>query len=138
MITYNTNVPELQQLLDLYNNVGWTAYTNDSATLQQAMAGSLFIATAWDGDNAVGLIRAIGDGHTILYIQDILVYESYQRKGIATKLMELLMNTYPNVRQKVLLTDDTSRTRGFYKALGFTSCDDGRLVAFAKLSNTAQ
>ena len=135
MITYNTDIPDLKQLLDLYNNVGWKAYTNDPATLRQAMAGSLYIATAWDGDKAVGLVRAIGDGHTIVYIQDILVNEDYHRKGIATKLMEMLLTKYRNVRQKVLLTDDTPRTRGFYKALGFTSADDGTLVAFTKLSN---
>lgn len=135
MITYNTDIPDLKQLLDLYNNVGWTAYTKDPATLQQAMAGSLYVATAWDGDKAVGIVRAVGDGHTIVYIQDILVNEDYHRKGIATKLMDMLLAKYRNVRQKVLLTDDTPRTRGFYKALGFNSADDGTLVAFTKLSN---
>lgn len=135
MITYNTDIPDLKQLIDLYNSVGWTAYTKDPASLQQAMAGSLYIATAWEGDKPVGLVRAVGDGHNIVYIQDILVNEDYHRKGIATKLMEMLMTKYRNVRQKVLLTDDTPRTRGFYKALGFTSADDGKLVAFTKLNN---
>lgn len=135
MITFNTDIPDIKQLINLYNSVGWTAYTNDPATLQQAMAGSLYVATAWYGDKAVGIVRAVGDGQTIVYIQDILVNENYHRKGIATKLMEMLMVKYSNVRQKVLLTDDTPCTRGFYKALGFASADDGKLVAFTKLNN---
>ena len=36
---------------------------------------------AYDEDRLVGLIRVVGDGLTIVFIQDLLVYPQYQRQG---------------------------------------------------------
>jgi ribosomal protein S18 acetylase RimI-like enzyme len=77
----------------------------------------------------------VGDGLTIIYIQDILVLKAYKRKGIGKKLMNRVLERFVSVRQKVLLTDDNEETRGFYESLGFESCDKGQLVSFVKLEN---
>lgn len=129
---------EQQALLGLYNNAGWTAYTNEPEKLVQAVQNSLCVLTAWDEENLVGLIRAVGDGTTILYIQDILVLQAYKRKGIGATLMAMMLEKFARIRQTILLTDDNEETRGFYEAMGFTSCDKGQLVAFAKLGNGKQ
>lgn len=92
----------------------------------------LYVITAWDKNILVGLIRLIGDGFTILYIQDILVSNKYRRNGIGKNLLLKAMERFKNVRQKVLLTEDTEETRSFYESLGFESCDKGFLVAFTK------
>lgn len=129
---------ELRQLLALYNDAGWTAYTNKPEQLAQAVRNSLAVYTAWDADVLVGLVRVVGDGVTIVYIQDILVVQAYKRKGIGGALMARVLEQFAHVRQKVLLTDDRQETRGFYESLGFSSCDKGQLVAFAKLENASQ
>ena len=77
-------------------------------------------------------MRIIGDGITIIYIQDIVILKSYKRKGIGTYLINSVGKEFESVRQKVLLTDDTPETRGFYESLGFLSCDKGELVSFVK------
>lgn len=118
------------QLKNLYSDVGWTAYTNDMDQLQKALVQSLDVLSAWDDEKLVGLIRTVGDGLTILYIQDILVLDDYQNQGIATKLLQKTLSNYKDVRQKVLLTEDTPDVRHFYEKSGFTSCDLGREVAF--------
>ena len=120
----------------LYSDAKWTAYTDDLPKLEKAVLQSLKVITARVDGNLIGLIRAVGDGLTILYIQDILVHTTYKRKGVGSKLVELLFADFPDVRQKVLLTDDNPETRGFYEALGFQSCDKVKLVAFAKLTNS--
>lgn len=122
---------EPKQVLQLYEDAGWTAYTENREQLMSALSGSLMVLGAWDKDQLVGLIRVVGDGEVILYIQDILVLQAYKRRGIGTKLMKRVMEEFRNVRQKVLLTEDSEETRGFYESLGFSSCDDGRMVAFA-------
>ncbi|MEM6724070.1 MAG: GNAT family N-acetyltransferase [Bacteroidota bacterium] len=127
----STNVA-LEQLVKLYTNANWTSYTKNPEKLQRAVSNSREVLTAWEEDRLVGLIRAIGDGETILYIQDILVLNSHKRRGIGRELVTRLLDLYPDVRQKVLLTDERPETRGFYKSLGFSACDDGKLVAFAK------
>ena len=122
-----------EQLERLYNDVQWYAYTKDLELLQQALSQSLEVITAWDGDQLIGLIRIIGDGLTIIYIQDILVMNSYQNRGIATRLMAHILDKYKDVRQKVLLTEEAVDVRHFYEKNGFQSCDSGSLVAFAKM-----
>jgi GNAT superfamily N-acetyltransferase len=121
-----------EKILNLYNDAGWTNYTKDEERLIKAIENSLMVISAWEGDNLVGLIRIIGDGETIIYIQDILVLESYKRKGIGSNFLRNILDKYNHVRQKVLLTDDSDETRGFYEANGFFSCDKGELVAFVK------
>ena len=121
-----------EQLEQLYRDVGWTAYTKDLDLLQQALQRSLDVLSAWDGDRLVGLIRTVGDGLTILYIQDILVLNAYQNKGIATQLLQMILQKYEAVRQKVLLTEEAPDVRHFYEKNGFKSCDKGSLVAFGQ------
>ena len=125
---------DIKQLEELYNDVGWGAYTQDLEVLKQAILQSLDIITVWNDNKLVGLIRAIGDGLTIVYIQDILVLNAYQNKGIASELLQRILNKYKNVRQKVLLTEEASGVRYFYEKNGFESCDKGLLVAFAKMN----
>ncbi|MEA3318538.1 MAG: GNAT family N-acetyltransferase [Bacillota bacterium] len=120
------------QLEKLYNDVEWYAYTKDLEVLQQAIFQSLEVISAWNGNELVGLIRVIGDGLTIIYIQDILVLNTYQNQGIATQLVQEILEKYKHVRQKVLLTDEAPDVRHFYEKNGFESCDKGTLVAFAK------
>ena len=125
---------DIKQLEELYNDVGWSAYTQDLEVLKQAILQSLDVITVWNDDKLVGLIRAIGDGLTIVYIQDILVLNAYQNKGIASELLQRILNKYKNVRQKVLLTEEASGVRYFYEKNGFESCDQGLLVALAKMN----
>jgi len=130
----NTLIPSLNDLQKLYDNVGWTAYTRNMPQLYRAIQKSLTVITAWHDKQLVGLLRAVGDGETILYIQDILVQQTYQRQGIGTQLVQRILVQYQHVRQIVLLTDDGNQQRQFYQSLGFRACDDGRLIAFAKIN----
>lgn len=123
----------INKLKQLYDDVQWHVYTKDLTILNQAILHSLEVITAWDKEKLVGLIRVVGDGSTIIYIQDILVLNDYQNQGIASELMQKMLNKYHQVRQKVLLTDESEKVRRFYEKHGFNSCDKGALVAFAKM-----
>lgn len=62
-----------EDVLRLYASVGWTAYTDDPAALERGFRHSLLVLAAWEDGELAGLIRAVGDGATIVFIQDILV-----------------------------------------------------------------
>lgn len=131
MIHYKENYQIYKSDLEkLYSSVGWAAYTKNLEVLEQALNHSLQVISAWNEDGLVGLIRVIGDGFTIIYVQDILVHPDYQDKKIGTELMTKILDNYPEVRQKVLLTEDAPDVRHFYEKFGFTSCDKGGAVAF--------
>lgn len=122
-------------LLNLYNDAKWYSYTRDIEKLEKGIENSLYVLTARDEEFLVGLLRIVGDGTTIVYIQDILVLSAYKRQKIGSQLIELSLSKFSDVRQKVLLTDDTKETREFYESLGFTSCDKGELVSFVKIES---
>ena len=117
-------------VLALYQAVGWSMYTRDPKKLERAIAQSLSVLGAYDGDQLVGLIRAVGDGETILFIQDLLVLPSYQRQGIGRQLVGALVDQFPQVRQRVLLTDDQPQTRAFYENIGFVQGSKVGVIAF--------
>lgn len=126
MITIETKrIPCRDDLLKLYADAGWTAYTDHLDRLERGVAASLAVYTAWEGDALVGLLRAVGDGETILYLQDLLVRSSHRRRGIGRELLERVTADYSQVRQKVLLTDAADRRAlDFYRACGWTQAEE--------------
>lgn len=131
IIKENIN-PKTKDLLALYKDVEWTAYTKDPDTLNKAIHNSLQVWTAWHKDILVGLARVVGDGCTIIYIQDILILSSYQRQGIGSEFLRIILEKYKDVRQIVLLTDDTEKTVAYYKNNGLTKASEYQITAFMK------
>lgn len=114
-----------QQVLDLYDSVGWSRYTRDPDGLERALANSGFVLEAWEESELVGLVRCLSDGDTILYLQDILVRPSHHRRGIGKSLVREAISQYPDrIRQIVLITDDEPAQRAFYESLGFTEISE--------------
>lgn len=108
------------EILRLFSEVGWTAYTKNMPALEQGFKNSLLVLAAYENDELLGIIRAVGDGFTIVFVQDILVFPEKQRQGIGTALLKAVLDRYPDVRQIELATDNTPKTTAFYKSLGFS------------------
>lgn len=108
------------EIIPLYASVGWTAYTDSPNVLQQGYEHSLLTLAAYEKDQLVGIIRVVGDGYTIVFVQDLVVLPAYQRKGIGTALLQEVLKRFDHVRQIELATDNTPKTIAFYKSLGFS------------------
>ncbi len=121
------------EILNLYQSAGWINYTNNPDMLKNAYANSLKILAAYENEKLLGIIRVVGDGHSIVFIQDIIVLPAYQRYGIGRALMNKILEIYQNVYQKVLLTDNTDKTIQFYKSVGFEMDTDIACRAFIKI-----
>lgn len=106
------------EILSLYRSVGWTAYTDQPQVLRSGFENSLLTLAAYEGDQLLGLIRTVGDGHTVVFVQDLLVRPEYQRMGIGSALLREILNRFCHVRQVQLTTDDRPETVAFYEALG--------------------
>ena len=104
----------------LYAAVGWTAYTEDLPALERGFQNSLLVLAAYEDGELIGLIRAVGDGATVVFVQDLLVAPQKQRRGVGTALLKAVLDRYSNVRQLLLTTDNTPKTIAFYKSLGFS------------------
>ena len=116
----------------LYTEVGWTAYTENMSVLEQGYKNSLLVLAAYENDELLGIIRIVGDGFTIIFVQDILVFPREQRNGVGTALMKAVLDRYPDVRQIELATDNTSKTVAVYKSLGFTEFSEMGCCGFMR------
>ena len=112
-------VVTLDNILHLYQAVGWTNYTNQPQMLEQALSHSLATYLARDGEKIVGLVRLVGDGFSSVFVQDLIVLPSYQRRGIGSNLMKEALADYKDAYQIQLATEQTEKTLGFYRSLGF-------------------
>ena len=109
----------IDDVLPLYQAVGWTNYTNQPQMLEQALSHSLATYLARDGEKIVGLVRLVGDGFSSVFVQDLIVLPSYQRQGIGSALMKKALADYKDAYQVQLATDESEKTLGFYRFLGF-------------------
>ena len=115
MLNYKKEIPAMTDLLALYSSVGWTNYTNNPTMLEKAV---------YDEKELVAYIRLVGDGHSVLLVQDLLVRPDYQRQGIGKKLLEKALETFPHVYQRLLVTERSEKNLDFYQSLGFVELSE--------------
>ena len=58
-------LPGTPEMVELYDAVGWSAYTQDPESLMAGLRGSLRVVTGRAKGRLVGLARIVGDGATI-------------------------------------------------------------------------
>lgn len=121
-----------EEILKLYRETGWSAYTDDPRTLSLGFEHSLLVLAAYEGDELMGILRAVGDGFTVVFIQDILVRPGNRRQGVGTALVKELLERYPSVRQIQLTSDSTPDARAFYESLGFRELTEMGCCGFMK------
>ncbi|MDG7177955.1 GNAT family N-acetyltransferase [Streptococcus pneumoniae] len=112
-------IVKLEDVLHLYQAVGWTNYTHQPEMLEHALSHSLVIYLALDGDAVVGLIRLVGDGFSSVFVQDLIVLPIYQRQGIGSALMKEALKDYKDAYQVQLVTEETEKNVRFYRSMGF-------------------
>ena len=112
-------IVRLEDILHLYQAVGWTNYTHQPQMLEKALSHSLATYLARDGEEIVGLVRLVGDGFSSVFVQDLIVLPSYQRQGIGSSLMKEALEDYKDAYQVQLVTEQTEKNVGFYRSMGF-------------------
>jgi ribosomal protein S18 acetylase RimI-like enzyme len=70
-----------------------------------------------DGDRVVGMARLLSDGVCNSYLLDVWTLSAYRRRGIASSMVQMLMDQVPG--QHVGL--QTNDAQSFYRSLGFRS-----------------
>jgi ribosomal protein S18 acetylase RimI-like enzyme len=115
-----------EQLLSLYDSVGWVSYTHEQrrADLPKAIRNSTYVVSAWSEDTLIGLARGLSDDVSIVYLQDILIRPEYQGQGIGKQLLGNCLERFKHVRSKVLMTDDREQQLRFYGSVGLKNIKD--------------
>lgn len=110
----------LDDIVALYRSGGWWKESYDKSLLKPMIEGSFAFAVALDREKrAVGMGRAISDGVSDAYIQDVVVLREYRGRGIGSEIIARLC-TYCKNRGLVwigLIAEPG--TRKFYQRIGF-------------------
>lgn len=88
------------------------------ATLVRAMDHSLCFGVLTDGGEQVGFARMITDRTTYAYLADVFVVESHRGKGIATWLLQTMLD-HPDLQGLRRIRLVTRDAQGLYAKLGF-------------------
>ena len=91
------------------------------AQLQESFANSYATVIASAGDEMIGTARVLSDGVCNAYIVDVWTLTKYRRRGIASRMMEMLLEQLSG-QHVYLFTDDRGE---FYQTLGFAAQDIG-------------
>lgn len=135
-IEYKKNIIlNKMDVLLLYSDSDRITYTDDLDRLMDALEGSLCVISAWNNDELVGLIRVVGDDALILFIQDVIVKQKYQRFNISGMLMEMMTSRFKHVRQIVCLSNDEIGTLQDCERLGLRELNDGHGKCLVKYYN---
>ena len=112
------------KIYKLYEANEWIAYLQTFDQLMRGIGNSLDCISYEENGELIGLIRTVGDGETIIYIQDILIMPEHQDRGIGSQLIQHVLEKYKHVRQIALMTDMEPKQHKFYKKNGFTNIAD--------------
>lgn len=107
--------------LALYRAAGWWNSDDDPTVLPDIIAGSFLVCVAVTGDGRhVGMGRMISDGRSDGYIQDVIVFDEYRRKGIGGQIVRMLFNEGQERGLRWIGLIAAPGTAGFYSSLGFS------------------
>ena len=129
-------LPRREELVALYDAVGWGAYTADPDGLARGVGNSTFVVSARENGTLVGLVRVLSDDVSIVYVQDVLVSPEHQQRGVGRELLQRCLDRFAHVRQRMLLTDDEPHQHRLYESLGFhdvSKIDGAALHAFVDI-----
>ncbi len=112
---------QLEAVRKLYVSEGWwyEADLEDEGRLGRIVAGSLFFCLALEGGDVVGMGRALGDGVSDAYIQDVAVRADYRKKGIATKILKHLVGALTESGHTWIGLIATPQSHNLYRRFGF-------------------
>ncbi|MDD1668657.1 MAG: GNAT family N-acetyltransferase [Methanomicrobiales archaeon] len=113
---------DADEILALYRSAGWWHDgEDDPSQIPGIIRGSLAFIVAVDPESgkAVGMGRAISDGVSDAYIQDLVVLPEYQGRGIGRAILRRILAECRERGIGWIALIAEGGTGGFYRELGF-------------------
>lgn len=113
--------PEMiDDMARLYHQAGWLNPEDSEAFIPNAIAGSTIALGVFDGAKLIGMGRAVSDGVSDAYIQDIVVAPDYRGRGIGSEIVRHIVTALKARGIDWIGLVGEPGTECFYEKLGFT------------------
>ncbi|MHA7775501.1 GNAT family N-acetyltransferase [Roseibium sp. M-1] len=118
-ITLKPQVPDIDTYLNLRVSSGLSGYGRDAVEI--GLKNSLYSVMLFDGSEAIGMGRLIGDGGCFIQVTDIAVLPAYQGQGLGKRIMAALTahieSAFPSSAYVSLIADVPANA--LYAQFGF-------------------
>ena len=115
-----------EEVVGLYRAAGWwkPEYDRDTSFIDAIITGSLCFVGAFHAGRMVGMGRAISDGVSDAYIQDVTVLEDYRGRGIGRGIVREITRILRGRGIDWIGLIAEPGTERFYARLGFNRMRD--------------
>ena len=113
----------LRQLRELYLYAGWITESDPAVFLAPLLSGSTVAAGVFENGKLIGFGRALSDGCSDAYIQDVVVDPAYRGQGIGGKIVRCLETELKKRGVDWIALVGEPGTENFYSKLGLLRKD---------------
>ncbi|MFZ2656350.1 MAG: GNAT family N-acetyltransferase [Victivallales bacterium] len=108
-------------MIRLYKDAGWwePEYSRNSSFLDNIVKDSYCFAAAFHKKEMVGMGRALSDGCSDAYIQDVVVLKKFRGNGIGAEIIKAIISHLHSNKIDWIGLIAQPGTESFYKELGF-------------------
>ena len=110
---------QMRQIIDIYMEKGWWSEEDHPDLVARIVSGSHCFVVAESQGEIIGMGRAISDGASDAYIQDVAVKNNFKRRGIGKKILETILSRIENDGLGWIGLIAEKGSREFYSDLGF-------------------
>jgi len=122
---FATAPPPEGQFWILFQTTGWNEeYLLSRNELMKAVSQSWYCVCAYDQDALVGFGRIVSDGILHAMIYDLIVLPSYQKCGIGSRILDMLVRKCRDTGIRDIQLFCAQGKQRFYEKRGFVSRPD--------------
>ncbi len=128
-----------KEMIALYKDADWWESPADGNLnfLDKVVTDSFLFAGAFCRGKLIGMGRALSDGVSDAYIQDVVVFRSFRGKGVGKKLIQTLVKGLQANKIDWIGLIGEPGTAPFYEPLGFSILKDYIPMKLNKLPNNS-
>lgn len=116
---------QIDQIADLYQKAGWWDEASDNPEqIAKIIKGSHCFCICTDNEIVIAMGRAISDGVSDAYIQDVTVDKKQRGQGIGTRIVEKLVARLQRDGLAWIGLIAERGTSRFYEPMGFKTMPD--------------
>lgn len=126
-ISYSiNNKPRVEEVTELFASSGINRPIHDLPRIQQMIEHANLIVTARDGDNLVGIARALTDFCYCCLLSDLAVHKKYQKQGVGRELISVVQREIGE--KSMLLLQAAVPAMDYYPKIGFEKVENGWII----------